>query len=396
MRLLRGMNTTHSQVIDGQKPSLKSFRQSTNANSFAQQGNISKRMTTSDGQLSSLIRSAMDAVICIDNNQRITLFNAAAERMFGFSADAMMGQALERLIPAQHRLAHHAHVTHFGQHGETSRRMGQQRVLLALRANGEQFSIEASISRAIVNGQVIYSAIVRDVTERINAAQALDASRLEVQALTRVALQAREEEKSRVAREIHDELGQKMTALKLDLLQLRAELNQPNQRVSECLLRMQQLVDETVANTRRIAADLRPLMLDDLGLGAALEWQVQQFRLRTDIVCELLVDPELDRLSSDIASHVFRIVQEALNNVAKHAAAQTVSVHVVDEGNAVAITISDDGIGLKPQAKSSGSKRGLVGIRERAAAQGGDFELENLSHGGVKLSVTLPYLALQP
>lgn len=353
-------------------------------------------MTTSDGQLSSLIRSAMDAVICIDNNQRITLFNAAAERMFGFSADAMMGQALERLIPAQHRLAHHAHVTHFGQHGETSRRMGQQRVLLALRANGEQFSIEASISRAVVNGQVIYSAIVRDVTERINAAQALDASRLEVQALTRVALQAREEEKSRVAREIHDELGQKMTALKLDLLQLRAELNQPNQRVSECLLRMQQLVDETVANTRRIAADLRPLMLDDLGLGAALEWQVQQFRLRTDIVCELLVDPELDRLSSDIASHVFRIVQEALNNVAKHAAAQTVSVHVVDEGNAVAITISDDGIGLKPQAKSSGSKRGLVGIRERAAAQGGDFELENLSHGGVKLSVTLPYLALQP
>ena len=353
-------------------------------------------MTTSDGQLSCLIRSAMDAVICIDSEQRITLFNAAAEQMFGYRADAVMGQSLEQLIPAQHRLAHQRHVSNFGQSGESSRRMGQQRVLLALRANGEQFSIEASISRAVVNGQVIYSAIVRDVTERTNAARALDAARLEVQALTRAALQAREEEKSRVAREIHDELGQKMTALKLDLLQLRAELSQPDHRVSECLQRMQQLVDETVANTRRIAADLRPLMLDDLGLGAALEWQVQQFRQRTDVVCELLVDPELDRLSSDIASHVFRIVQEGLNNVAKHAAAQSVSVQVVDEGNAVAITICDDGVGLQPQARSAGSKRGLLGIRERAAAQGGEFELENLSRGGVKLSVTLPYLSLQP
>ena len=352
-------------------------------------------MTTSDGQLSSLIRSAMDAFICIDSEQRITLFNAAAERMFGYRAEAIMGQSLECLIPEPHRLAHLGNVSNFGQSGESSRRMGHQSVLSALRANGEEFSIEASISRALVKGRVIYSAIVRDVTERINAARALDASRVEVQALTRIALQAREEEKSRIAREIHDELGQKMTALKLDLLQLRAELSQPNQRVSECLLRMQQLVDETVANTRRIATDLRPLMLDDLGLGAALEWQVQQFRLRTDCVCELLVDPELDRLSSDIASHVFRIVQEALNNVAKHAAAQTVSVQVVDEGNAVAITICDDGIGLQAQAKSSGSKRGLLGIRERAAAQGGEFELENLSQGGVKLSVTLPYLALQ-
>ena len=150
--------------------------------------------------------------------------------------------------------------------------------------------------------------------------------------------------------------------------------------------------------TRRIAADLRPLILDDLGLEPALEWLKQEFSARNSAQCAMLFDPELNQLPSELASNVFRIVQEALTNISKHARATMVNIDIIDEGDIVDITVRDDGVGLDapsvPSSALQGSKRGLLGIRERAYALGGTLEIESQIGQGTRLSVRLPKPAL--
>jgi PAS domain S-box-containing protein len=356
-------------------------------------------------QLSALISSAMDAVVCIDAQHNITLFNESAERMFGIAQVDAIGRPLNLLIPARFHAQHGAHIAGFGRTGSSSRRMGQQRVLFGLRANGEEFPIEASISRAKASANkkggkqahdaMVYSVILRDITERERANLALQQAKEELQLLSRAAIQAREQEKTRVARELHDELGQKLTALKMDLSYLVANNSALATKQAEALQRMQTLVDETVANTRRIASNLRPLMLDDLGLCAALEWQLQQFLQRNPIRHSINLSPDLDLLPAETATHVFRIVQEALNNVAKHARATEVNITLqmheatADQAASVDIAIVDNGVGMHEDPSKKTGQLGLLGIRERAHAQNGSMSIQPNQGGGVALRVRI-------
>ncbi len=331
----------------------------------------------------------MDAVVCIDATHCITLFNASAEAMFGIPQHDAIGRSLNMLIPLRFHTQHGGYVSSFGQTGSSSRRMGKQSELLGLRANGNEFPIEASISRALVNGELVYSVILRDITERVQANQALQNAKAELQMLSRATIKAREDEKARVSRELHDELGQKLTALKMDLRYLEANPEQLAPKQAEALERMQKLVNETVANTRRIASNLRPLMLDDLGLCAALEWQVQQFLQRNPMQHSLNFCDGLDQLPAETATHIFRIVQEALNNVAKHARASKVEINLHINGEWVDLSIIDNGIGLQNTNKNRSEHLGLLGIRERAYAQNGSSKIEAVDGGGVALRVQL-------
>ena len=367
--------------------------------------------TITDLPLLALMESSMDAVIFLDAGQHVRFFNQAAEQMFGYAAADIIGRALDCLIPTQFRLAHQRNVDEFGKTGSSARRMGGEQLLVGLHRNGTQFPIEASISRAEVAGRVTYSAFVRDISDRAKAQNELAAAHAEIKAWARVAQQAREEEKSRIAREIHDELGQLLTALKIDVshclhsvslggasAEQTAEHTAEQTAVLQILQRMRMQLDQTVTATRRIAADLRPLILDDLGLEPALEWLKQEFCTRNSAKCVLLFDPELNQLPSELASNVFRIVQEALTNVSKHARATLVHIDIIDEGDIVDITVRDDGIGLDaPSVRSNslnGGKRGLLGIRERAYALGGTLEIESQIGSGTRLSVRLPKPAL--
>jgi PAS domain S-box-containing protein len=340
-------------------------------------------------QLNALISSAMDAVVCIDAQHNITLFNASAEAMFGIQKKDAIGRPLNLLIPQRFHTRHGAYIAGFGSTGSSSRRMGQQKVLVGLRANGEEFPIEASISRAQVKDEVVYSVILRDVTERVQASLALEHAKEELQLFSRSAIRAREDEKTRVSRELHDELGQKLTALKMDLSFLDASTAELTPKQTEALQRMRKLVDETVANTRRIASNLRPLMLDDLGLCAALEWQLQQFLQRNPMRHSLELCAGLDQLPPDTATHVFRIVQEGLNNVAKHARATEVSIALKTTPDCVDISIVDNGIGMQKTPRKNGDQLGLLGIRERAYAQSGSLIIEPAVGGGVALRARL-------
>jgi hypothetical protein len=232
--------------------------------------------------------------------------------------------------------------------------------------------------------------IQRDITERTLAGAELEASRAELRALAARIQATREEERTRIAREIHDELGQALTALKLDLSWLenkqhRATTGPFNVGGVSITAR----IDQTMEIVRRIASELRPSVLDQLGLEAAIEWLVQESKTRTGIDVNLRAE-EFPGLPDHVASHAFRILQEALTNVTRHSSASRVDVTVRHVGNALILGVEDNGIGITPQSLSGLRSLGLVGMRERAVACGGTLMIRGQPGQGTAIVVTIP------
>jgi len=333
-------------------------------------------------RLAGLLDSAMDAIITVDEALRIVLYNRAAEKIFGRPSEQALGQTLNQLMPERLRAGHDEHIRRFAASGTTSRRMGDGTVLYGLRANAEEFPMEASISQLDTGEGKLFTVILRDITERMRAQEELSAFAAEAHAI-------REGEKSRVARELHDELAQSLTALKMDTIWLRDNARaQPEAAVSK-LSDMVGMLDTTVAATRRIAADLRPLLLDDLGLAPAIEWLATNFTQRTGVQCDVDVDEELD-LQEPYATAVFRIVQESLANVAKHAQATEVSVLVARTPRAVVLEVSDNGRGFATGAPRKRHSLGLMGLRERAQLLKGSASIESQPGQGTRVQVRIP------
>jgi len=347
-------------------------------------------ITRSETRLRGVLDSAMDAIITIDAAQHIVLFNAAAETMFGCPRGEAIGAPLARLIPERMRAGHADHVRRFGVSGTASRRMGATRIVTGLRRNGEEFPIDASISQVDENEQKFYTVILRDVTARIQAEAALRRSKEELQELGAAADVAREQEKNRIARELHDELGQALTMLQMDVAWCKEKLPSAEEMFIRRLDKMAGLLVGTVAATRRIAADLRPLLLDDLGLLPAVESLVENFSQRTGVSCELAVSNPDMQLPGAHSTAVFRAVQEALTNVAKHAEAKHVEVAIEQRPTEVIVSISDDGRGFSPQDPRKEGSFGLVGLRERAYLIGGEAIIASSAGRGTTIELRLP------
>jgi len=199
----------------------------------------------------------------------------------------------------------------------------------------------------------------------------------------------REHERGRIAREIHDDLGAALTALKLDLAWLRARL-QEQTTLAERTRAMMDLVDVTIRRTRSLATELRPPILDELGLGPAVEWETQEFTRRTGIECALSAPVDGLQLDRDRSTDVYRILQEALTNVSRHAAASRVEVSVVLSPQELRLEITDNGRGIRPDEIGHRESLGLLGMRERAAAWGGEVAIRPQPAGGTAVTVTLP------
>jgi hypothetical protein len=232
--------------------------------------------------------------------------------------------------------------------------------------------------------------IQRDVTDRTLAAKELERSRTELRALAARLQATREEERTRIAREIHDELGQALTALKLDLSWLGT--NRPRGNSQAFRLIDQSIttrIDEIMDLVRRIASELRPSVLDQLGLDAAIEYLVQETAKRTGIAVTLHAE-DFPRLPDEVASHAFRIIQEALTNVVRHSKATRVDVSVRRAGAAIVLGVEDNGVGFTPQTLSGLRSLGLVGMRERALACGGTLIIRGSPGEGTAIAVTIP------
>ncbi|RYF41350.1 MAG: PAS domain-containing sensor histidine kinase [Comamonadaceae bacterium] len=333
-------------------------------------------------RLAGLLESAMDAIITVDAHQNIVLYNRAAESIFGWPRDQVMNQPLAKLLPERFRAHHGEHVGRFGATGVTSRRMGATSVVYGLRADGQEFPVDAAISQLDTPEGKLYTVILRDVSERVRAQEELAAFAAETSAI-------REQEKTRVARELHDELAQSLTALKMDTIWVRDNLAAAPAAAAAKLAGMLEMLDSSVAATRRIAADLRPLLLDDLGLVPAVQWLVQNFTNRWGVACELDIDEDLE-LGEPYATAVFRIVQESLANVAKHAAATQASVRVAVAGGEVTLKVADNGCGFEPGGARKPLSLGLVGLRERAELLRGSVRIDAAPGRGTVVEATIP------
>ena len=355
-------------------------------------------LRNAEARVSDIVEAAMDAIISIDESQRIVICNAAAEKVFGWPRAALLGQRVDMLLPERLRAGHRSHIEQFGRTGVTSRRMGDPRVLYGLRASGDEFPIEASISQHIEAGRKLFTVILRDVTERVRAEAALGQSREELRELSAAAHSIREQEQRRIAREIHDELGQSLTALKMDVAWMLGNLSAGSPKLSDKLSVMQAQLDSTVAATRRISADLRPLMLDDLGLVPAAEWLAQSFSERTSIPCSIQIRPPDIELREPHASTLYRILQESLTNVARHARAKQVEVVIEKADGEVKLMVRDDGQGFRLAESRPHKTYGLLGLRERTLLLGGEARIASEPGRGTTIEVRVPLEAprIQP
>jgi len=392
------MEASISQVTVGSEKLLTVIVRDVSARAHAEAEMRLAQQEVLQGQvrLEAIVRSAMDAIITVDGSQRVVLFNAAAEEMFRCSAAQATGQPLENFIPARFRGAHRVHVEHFVHRGATSRRMGNQSALAGLRADGTEFPIEASISHATVGGQRLLTVILRDITTRVLAERAILRAHDELRELAVAMQEVREAERTRIARELHDELGQALTALKMDVDLLESSLPGGRPELLERIVAMRELLDFTVATTRRISADLRPLVLDDLGLGAAAEWLMQHLVQRAGLAYGLHIDPACAELGEPQASALFRILQESLTNVTRHAQASRVDVSLESAGTEAVLRVSDDGIGIDAAADPKPGSFGLRGIRERVLLLGGSVVVSGLPGRGTSVVARVPLAVRSP
>lgn len=289
--------------------------------------------------LAALVNAARLAVISVDERQNIVLFNPEAERVFGCCARDALGKPLERFV------------------GECRRMQAQPR---------------------------------HSLQDQRRAETELRESRDRLRELSSALQTMREDEKYRIARELHDELGQALSVLKMDTSAIADGLDRTPEALRRRTEGMKQLIDTTITAVRRIAADLRPVMLDNLGLAPTLDWLTSDFSRRTGIAVALNIPDDHLGVGGDAATAIFRIVQEALTSIARYGGASRVTVEVIHDDGTVTVRVRDNGRGYAEAAARHTRSMGVLGMRERAHVLGGEFRISAVPQGGTLIEAIIP------
>jgi PAS domain S-box-containing protein len=363
----------------------------------ASRSSARRALDESQARLAAVMDSAMDAIITVDESQHVVLFNQAAEAMFACRRAEALGSSLDHFLPDRFRAAHGGYIRRFGATGITNRRMGDTTTLWALRSDGTEFPIEASISQSSESGHRLYTVILRDITRRKEYEDLLARQQAELREISARVLEAREEEKTLLARELHDELGQLLTALKMNLAWLRERLPPADPGLADKAAQMDAVLDRTVSSVRRISAELRPLMLDDLGLADAIAWLTDEFGKNSGIACTLSAPPEGALVGVDrrVATTLYRVLQESLTNVARHSGARAVCVALAEADGMLELTVEDDGRGIVEADLAGKRSLGLKGMRERVRYHGGEAQIGPAPKRGTIVRVRVPRLPAQ-
>lgn len=259
-----------------------------------------------------------------------------------------------------------------------------------LKKNGEEIFVEIyahDIEYINTNARLI---LAMDVTQKIKAERELKQSHRQLRELSAHLQNVREDERGNISREIHDELGQQLTGLKLDLSWVKKKMKTEDFEVIEKVQETLMLIDLTVQTVRRIATELRPGILDDLGLIAALDWQSHEFEKRSGIHCEFIANINPQELTSEISTGMFRIYQESLTNIARHSGATKVSTLLSKEDGYLKLHIHDNGVGYDVNEATKKGRLGLLGMKERVLMMNGKIELTSKPGSGSSISILAP------
>lgn len=328
--------------------------------------------------------AASDVIILLDEGLRVARANRAAVEFFGRPFSELLWRPVLDLLG---ELALDSGAVRLPPVGTLDQRH-EQEVYLGRKDAWVLLSLDPIHDPAGELTGAVH--VIHDITERKQAEIALRDSLEQLRNLSARLESAREQERTRIAREIHDELGHALTVLKMDVAWVAARFGSEPEALAERTRSMSSLIDRTIGTVRAIATELRPSLLDDLGLLAAIEWEAAEFERRTGIRTRVAGPDRPPALDDERATAVFRIVQEALTNVARHAHAGSVAVRLESGPEGVVLEVRDDGRGVTAAEVAASGSLGIIGMRERARAAGGRMTLEGKPGGGTRLRVTLP------
>jgi signal transduction histidine kinase len=267
--------------------------------------------------------------------------------------------------------------------------MGEEVAIETLKSGATDYVLKTRLARL---GPAVQRALREsaDRRERQRAEEKLRRSLEQLRALTTYLQYVREEERTRIAREVHDELGQALTGLKLDMSWLLTKVGKNRTPVTEKVKTMVEHIDETIQTVRRIATELRPGILDSLGLVAAIEWQANEFQSRTKVPCHVETNVADQTWDQDFSTVFFRIFQETLTNIIRHAKATRVDVRLAEEEGKLVLTVKDNGRGITEEDIANTRSIGLVGMRERAGLIGGELTIQGAPGQGTTVTLRVP------
>jgi PAS domain S-box-containing protein len=364
-------------------------------------------LRVSQTRFSRILEISADAVVSVDGQMRITLFNQGAEKMFGYQQRDILGQSLDMLVPDRFRVAHRQHLKRFAESPQQTMIMSERQPVFGLRLDGTEFPLVASISRLEIEGEKIFTAILRDITDEVRSKEELRRSHDELelrvrertadlQQLSNRMVHLQDEERRRIARELHDGTTQSLIALNMDLAAITKIVPEPDPRVERKLSEASGLVKRCMDEIRTVSYLLHPPLLDDVGLELALQTYVEGFSTRSGIQVNLQMSDGLAGLPREAEVAIFRIVQEGLANIHRHAQSSTANITLGFDGGDLKLEIADQGRGIPPSVllSANGAGVGLPGMRERVRQLGGRCEIDS-GNGGTTIRIVLPATCLE-
>ena len=323
-----------------------------------------------------VFESAPDGIVVVDTEGRVVEANPQIIAQFGYTAEELIGEPVEILVPEAQRAAHEGHRAGFQAH-PALRPMGAGLDLVGRRKDGSTFPVEISLSPWSTHGEDFVIGVIRDQTERS-----------QLRAFGQAALKAAEEERRRISRELHDDTAQQLAAL---LVHLRlVSLEEVRERRTTLMEELREGLQEVAEGVRRIARGLRPPSLEDAGVVAALQAHIRNSFEKQTIRTSFDAGAVDQLLDEDGKLILYRVVQEALTNVVRHSGAAMVNVAVHAEGSEVVAVVEDDGVGFDARSVGDGAGLGLLGMKERATSVGGSVRVESAPGSGTQVRLSIP------
>lgn len=366
--------------------------------SLARHAAAERDLRESDERLQQMLQSVTDGIVILDERRVVVFYNRAAEHLFGRTAAEVVGTAFERLLAPASRGIFACIVGNCRESGSCGQdRLGQAEVN-GLRADGSEFPAEGSFSTMLFRERQMFTVVLRDLTERHRSEESLRVTHQRLQELSTALQNVREQERAEIAREMHDELGQLLTGIRLELSWLGGRLPAERTDLKDKVGVLKGQLSQTIASVRRITYQLRPLILDDLGLAAAIAWLVDDFSQRTGLEVMLDVDDADEPPRGGLqALCLFRVLQESLTNITKYARASEVWISCRRDRDSWRLTVRDDGVGFDVDAvQVAGTERGglgLLGMRERARTAGGELSISSAPGEGTQIDIRIPVQA---
>ena len=339
----------------------------------------------SQGRLADILDIAEDAIIVTEDDRSITLFNQGAVRLFGYDPNEVLGNRIDLLLPERFRIDHPSSIDAFAYDRESARRMAQRREMFGLKKDGSEFPAEASISKLSIGERTTFTVIVRDITDRLRTERQL-------QSLTTELMTAQEEERRRIARELHDDVNQRLALLAIDMTNMLSGPSTLPPQAKETVQSLNQRLVRISDDVRRMAYQFHPSILDDLGLTAALKHMADEWSEKTGIKTVIVQEEMADPLPRDIASCLYRVAQESLSNIMKHARATRVELELTCGDQEITLSIYDTGVGFDlKDIRARHPGLGLVNMRERVRSVRGRLDIQSELGRGTHISVHIPF-----